>query len=410
MKHVAFVIPGLDRIGGAERQVILLSRGLLRRGWRVSVVALSGTHARAADDLTAIGVGFLSLEMRKGLADPQGWIRFNRWLRNEKPDILHAHLPHAAWLARWSSVVLSPRIPPWMPPGETPVFIDTLHSSSTGGLGRRLGYRYSRWLPNQVTAVSQSVAEAHLTARMVESKTLSVLPNGVDVLELRPDSEARAIVRRELRLKDRCVDDEFVWLAAGRLEAVKDYPTLLAAFARVAEPALLLIAGCGRLLGELSELAQRLGLRRRVRFLGFQGELKPWMQAADGFVLSSRWEGLPMGLLEAGACGLPSVATNVPGSREAILRDRTGWLTPAGDAAAMAEAMSAAMQATPEKRRAMGEAARRHVVEHFSLEAVLDRWERLYGELLAKRRSRDWPCATERRDRDTRGDGAEAAS
>src|SRR6202453_3157581 len=129
MNHIALLIPGLDRIGGAERQVMLLAKGLRSRGWRVSVVALSGAGGEAAAELTAADVTFLSLYMRKGLADPRGWMRFNRWLRRERPDVVHAHLPHAAWLARWSRVAAPLR-----------VLVDTLHSSSTGTLGRRVGY------------------------------------------------------------------------------------------------------------------------------------------------------------------------------------------------------------------------------------------------------------------------------
>src|ERR1035438_2747936 len=102
MSHVALVISGLDRIGGAERQVMLLAKGLRRRDWRVSVVALSSVGSRAAAELNAAGVEFLCLEMRKGLADPRGWIRYNRWLNREKPQVVHTHLAHAAWLARWS--------------------------------------------------------------------------------------------------------------------------------------------------------------------------------------------------------------------------------------------------------------------------------------------------------------------
>ena len=103
MRRIALVLPGLDRIGGAERQVMLVAKGLNRRGWHVSVVALSGNGGEAAAELSSAGIQFLSLEMRKGLADPRGWIRFHRWLRREKPDVIHAHLPHAAWLVRWDS-------------------------------------------------------------------------------------------------------------------------------------------------------------------------------------------------------------------------------------------------------------------------------------------------------------------
>ena len=368
MSHVAMVIPGLDGIAGAERQVMLLAKGFRARGWRVTVVALSGTGGQAATELTASGVKFLTLEMRKGLADPRGWIRFNRWLRRERPQVVHAHLPHAAWIARWSRLA-----------APVPVLIDTLHTSSTRKLGRRFGYRASFWLPDQVTAVSESVADAHLRARMVDRDSLTVVPNGVDVEDFRPNPQTRSVTRQKVG-----IGHEFLWLAAGRLEPVKDYPTLLRAFALVPVPARLLIVGGGSLHSELSQLSASLGLEHRVQFLGFQSDVKPWMQAADGFVLSSRWEGFPLGLLEAAACALPAIATDVPGSREAIVQGRTGQLVPSGAPAALAEAMTAMMQASPWDRRAMGNLARLHIGEQFGIEATLDRWEELYEALLGR--------------------------
>ena len=375
MSHVALLIPTLERIGGAEKQVILLARGLLNRGWRVTVVTFSGTGGNVAAGLTAAGAGFLSLEMRKGLADPRGWIRFHRWLRRESPDIVHAHLPHAAWLARWSRLGAPVRAE-----------VDTLHSSFTGSLGRRCGYRWSAWLADRVTAVSQAVAHTHLSAGMVKESALSVLPNGVDVDAWRPGAAARAAVRRELGL-----EDEFLWLAAGRLEPVKDYPTLFWAMVEVPEAVRLVIAGSGPLEGELRRLAKQLGLDRNVGFLGFKPDLRRWMQAADGFVLSSLWEGLPMTLLEAAACAIPAVATNVPGTSEVIADGQTGILAKAGSAVALEEAMTRLMRKPPEERRAMGEQARQRVTELYSLDSVLDRWETLYRELLDRNpRPRRW--------------------
>jgi glycosyltransferase involved in cell wall biosynthesis len=213
---------------------------------------------------------------------------------------------------------------------------------------------------------------------VVESK-LTVMPNGVDVEAWKPDAAVRTAVRTELGL-----DEEFLWLAAGRLEPVKDYPTLLAAMVQVPQPARLLIAGSGPLQDELVRLSAQLGLEQRVHFLGFQPNLLRWMQAADGFVLSSRCEGLPMGLLEAAACALPAVATDGPGTPEVLVDGETGWLTPAGNATTLGKAMTKMMQTTPEQRRAMGERARQLVIERFSLEAVLDRWEALYRDLLQR--------------------------
>jgi glycosyltransferase involved in cell wall biosynthesis len=369
MSHAAMTIPGLDRLGGAEQQAMSLAKGLRRRDWRVSVVALSGTGGTAAAELEDAGVRYLSLEMRKGLADPRGWIRFQRWLWREQPDVLHAHLPHAAWLARWSRLA-----------APVPLVVDTLHSSATGAMGRHFGYACSRWLPDHVTAVSQATAASHLAAGMVSESKLSVVWNGIDVGRWQPDARARCEAREELGVKD-----DFLWLAVGRLEAVKDYPNLLRAMTRAPERARLLVLGAGLQEGRLTELAEWLGLKRRVRFAGFEPNVVRWMRAANGFVLSSRYEGLPMVLLEAGACGVPVVATDVPGTREVVVDGETGWLAPAGDAQELAKTMMKLMRMPPDARHAMGERARSHVAEHFSLEAALDRWERLYAELLERK-------------------------
>jgi glycosyltransferase involved in cell wall biosynthesis len=132
-------------------------------------------------------------------------------------------------------------------------------------------------------------------------------------------------------------------------------------------------------------MAATLRLENRVRFLGFELDVRRWMQSADGFVLSSLWEGLPMGLLEAAACALPAVATDVPGTHEVIADGQSGWLTPAGDAAYLAEAMNRMMQTPLEDRRSMGERARQLIIERYSLDAVLDQWVALYRDLLNRR-------------------------
>jgi glycosyltransferase involved in cell wall biosynthesis len=369
MSHAAIAIPGLDRIAGAEQQVMLLAKGLRGRGWRVTVVALSGTGGTAAQELINAGVAFLRLDMRKGLADPRGWLRFHNWLCREQPDVVHAHLRHAAWLARWSRLA-----------AHVPLVVDTLHSSSTGKLGRRVGYACSRWLPDHVTAVSEATAASHVAAGLVKPEHVSVLANGIDVDRWQPDAKTRLQAREELGLRD-----DFLWLAVGRLEAVKDYPVLLNAFARAPKPSQLLVLGTGPLEVQLRQMAEGLGLGGRVHFAGFCSNVTRWMQAADGFVLSSRYEGLPMVLLEAGACGLPAVATDVPGTREAIMNGETGWLAPAGDPDQLAAAMRWLMHMPAWRRRAVGERARQHVIRHFSLETVLDRWEDLYAELLERK-------------------------
>lgn len=367
MSHAALIVPGLDHIGGAERQLLLLARGLRGRGWRVTVVALSGQGSAAVSELAAAQIPLVRLDMRRGLTDPRGWLRFHRWLRRERPDILHAHLTQAAWFARWSRFAAPVR-----------VLTDRLHTTAAGGSRRRFGYSISSWLTDCVTAVSQPVADTHRAARMVPAARLLVLPNGVDLDACAPDPA----VRQSLRASIGVDDADFLWLAAGRLAPVKDYPTLLAAFALLPSSARLIIAGEGPQLDDLRALAARLDLHSRVRFLGFQPHLLPWMKAADALVLSSLWEGQPMALLEAAACALPAVATDVPGTR-ALASLLPIPLAPAGDASAVAASMLALMQTSLADRARIGQQARAQAAAHFSLDAALDRWESLYTRLLA---------------------------
>ena len=304
--------------------------------------------------------------MRKGLADPRGWLRLRNWLVREKPEILHAHLPHATGMARWSRLCAPYR-----------VLVDTLHSSSTGAAARRAGYRLSDWLTDRVTAVSEAVATSHLAAKMVRPDKLLVLANGIDLDRWRSDPKAREGLRAE-----RGLNKEFLWVAVGRLDAVKDYPTLLKAFARIPESGRLAIAGAGPLEEELQGLVWDLHLGNRVRFLGFEPDVLRWLQAADGFVLASRWEGLPLAVLEASACGLAVVATDVAGTREVVLSGQTGLLTVAGDAHALSASMMRIMRMDSPERARMGSRGRELVAQRFSLERALDRWEALYEELL----------------------------
>ncbi len=368
VSHIAFIIPTLDNLGGAERQVLLLASRFRARRWMVSVVVLAGAGGDSASHLRAEGIHFLSLEMRKGLADPRGWLRFHKWLRDARPDILHAHLPHAVMLARWSRLFV---------PGS--VLVDTIHTSATGPLGRRLAYRASDWLTDHVTAVSHDVADAWTAAGSVSSRHFQVLPNGVDTEYWQSAPNTRAATRRRL-----CVDDDFLWFSAGRLDPVKDYPALLRAFVDVPEHACLVIAGAGPDDAQLRRRVVELGLESRVRVMGFEAEVRSWMQAADAFVLSSRWEGLPMSLLEAGACGLAAVATDVPGSRAVLVHGHTGFLAAPGSDSALLEAMTRLMSLSPVEKSLMEQNARLRCVRNFNLDTIVSRWETLFTGLLCE--------------------------
>ena len=346
---------------------MVLSTGLAGRGWRVSIVALSGNGGRAAAEMRAAGIDVISLRMRRGLADPRGWIELQRWLRRSAPDILHGHLPHATWITRASRLISPVR-----------VVIDTLHTPANRGIGQCMMYMATHGLSDCVTAVSRSVALAALSNRITTRRQIRWVPNAVDVNAWRPDAAVRAVVRKDLNLQP----DAFLWCAVGRLETVKNYPLLLQAFALLPQSTRLIIAGSGAQEAKLTPQIGALGLTDRVRLLGFHSDVRPWLQAADGFVLSSLWEGLPICLLEAGSCQLPAVATNVAGNRDAIVDGETGILAPPANPVALHCSMHTLMQMRPQARLSMGVKARQRMEDYYNVERVLDQWENLYRELL----------------------------
>lgn len=364
--HIAYLIPTIDRVGGAERQLIELATGMARRGSQVTVIALSGHGGSAAHVLSANNVSFLSLDMRHGLADFRGWTALRRWIIAAQPEVLHAHLPHAALMARAIRLAAPVR-----------VVAETIHSPAIGGISRLLLYRLSSHLPTVITAVSRAAAAPWLEAGMLHEAELAVIPNGINTACWRKDHESQ-----HCSLLASTSPHKFNWLAVGRLDPVKDHETLLRAFALLPQYAHLTVAGSGPLEHSLRRLARELAIHNRVSFPGFQNDIRSLMQRADAFVLSSRWEGLPVALMEASACELPAVFTATAGCRELLPGSSIDPVLVA-DSRALASAMQKLMDLTPKERRQIGADARRRIVARFEINSVLSRFEELYCCLLA---------------------------
>ncbi|HET6779359.1 MAG TPA: glycosyltransferase, partial [Gemmatimonadales bacterium] len=193
---------------------------------------------------------------------------------------------------------------------------------------------------------------------------------------------ARESVRTSLGL-----GNEFVWLAVGRFEVAKDYPNMLRAFARVREAqkdTVLLLVGGGSLQGETEALTRSLGLTSAVRFLGMRPDVPELMSAADAYVMSSAWEGMPLVLLEAAAAGLPVVATLVGGNQEVVLHEETGLLVPPNHSDSLGDAMLRLMRSPEAERRSMGRRGREYVQRQYRLGRVVDRWEEVYHAVRAR--------------------------
>lgn len=371
---VIFLTTGLS-YGGAETQLVCLATRLKARGWGVRVVSMLPPQAYV-EELEQAGIPVVSLGMRRGVPDPRAIFRLACILHQERPLVLHSHMVHANLLAR----IARPLV-------HVPVLVCTAHSIVEGGRLRELAYRLTDPFCDLTTQVSRTGLARYVQVGAVPANKIRFVPNGVDIDRFRPDRDARSRMRKELGL-----GDEFVWLAVGRFEEAKDYPNMLRAFARVREArsdVRLFIVGQGVLRAEAERLVDELGLGEVVRFLGIRNDIPELMNAADAYVMSSAWEGMPLVLLEAAAVCLPVVATDVGGNREVVLEGQTGFLVPPKDHESLARAMLRLMRLSPDVRRAMGQTGRAYIEAHYSLDRVVEQWETLYRELLRRKRVRE---------------------
>lgn len=364
--RIVYVLTSLG-MGGAERQVLALAARMAQRGHAVALMVLR--PRLDAEWPTTVDV--VHLEMRRNpVSLMAGLVRGRGFLRKFCPDLVHSHSFHANLVARLLKVLI-----------PAPVILSTVHNISEGGWGRMLAYRLTDGLSKRTTTVSAAVAERFVRLKAVPKKKCVVLTNGIDITEFSPSAERRTQMRSAMS-----AGGEFIWLTAGRNAPAKDFPNLLRAFAlvRVARPdAQLWIAGEGDVTGvkRASGLIVESGSFEKVRWLGLRRDLPALFDAADGFVLASAWEGMPLVVGEAMAMEKPVVATDVGGVRELV--GDAGVLVPASDSEALAGAMLGLMEQSAEDRQKAGRAARERVGSQFNMNARADEWEALYRDVLS---------------------------
>jgi glycosyltransferase involved in cell wall biosynthesis len=359
--------------GGAETQVVRLATELKSRKWEVAVACMVAPSSHT-DVLSEHGIPVYSLEMNRGVPDPRALLRLAKLIREFDPDVVHAHMVHANLLGRLTRLICPIR-----------VLICTAHNlretSEKGGptWHKELLYRTTDFLADRTTIICNAAYERYIKTKAVPAAKLQMIPNGVDTDRFAPSDEVRKNVRKDLNL-----GDSFVWLAVGRLVEQKDYPNLFSALTRIPEGNWrVLIAGSGPQEADLKQMVTSLALSDRAQFIGTRANMESVLKACDGYVMSSRFEGLSMALLEATATGLPAVVTDVGGNRDLVLDGKTGYVVPPAKPRALAEAMTKLMEVPDNERQELGRSARRHCVANYRFQTVGEEWVRLYRHFMA---------------------------
>ena len=345
---------------GAERVVAYLSGELIRQGHEVLVATkpLPLLEAELARRGVPFQTGPFSGKFNRRVGD-----RLREMIREFRADLVHAHLSTAAWWGAWAA-----------------------HQEGLPCAAHVHGMTHIFWYrrADLLLGPSRGVRD-FLRARGVPPSKAEAVYNGLDPADfsgLPPPSQ----FREELGLPPTAP----VIGVVAHLAAKKGHRVLLEAMARLTPryPNLHLIClGRGPRRERLERRARSLGLGDRVHFLGYRHDALALTQLFDVAVLPSvQKEGLGLCLLEAAFLGIPGAGSDAPGINEAVANGRTGLLSPPGDAAALATALDRLLS-DPDLRRRMGEAARQHVLEGFTLRHQAEETIAAFERLL---RSRPW--------------------
>ena len=368
--HVSVLSGLLD----PSRYDTVLVAGQLGRG-EASADALAARYGARLEPMASLG-----REVRP-VADVKAFTELVQRVRRFRPDIVHTHLTKAGLLGRFAAAcAVKPR----------PVILHTYEgnvmegyfSPAMNATFQRLERMAAR-ISDSLVGISQSIVDDLVRLRIAPRSKFRTIPLGLDLEPfLRVDSTSGEAFRREVGVAPGDVLVTFV----GRLVPIKRADLALKAVAqgrRVGAPLRLAVVGDGELRPELEQLARQLGLADAVRFVGYRVDMPEIAAATDISVLTSDVEGLGAVLVEAGAAGRPLVATAVGGVPEVVCAGCGVTVAPGDDGALAAALVDLAR--SPDTRRAMGERARAHVKERFSVQRLLHDVDALYEELLARR-------------------------
>ncbi len=363
--------------GGAEEHLLALLRGLDRNLFRLHLACTSEMAKKLQSDLPE-DVEVFRIMLRK-TTHFAGMARLARILRERKIGILHSHLFYASLFASPIGRLLG-----------VPLIFETPHVREQWRKGRlKSSYAVDRLIGRSVDyyiAVSTANARYLAEEKKLPPEKIAVIHNGCDLNRFDPAHRAPEGLRESLGFGS----GDPVLVVLGRLEPQKGHRVLLKALPliRACFPAIRVVCvGDGSLREELSAQSYALGLKDCVKFVGFQSNVEDWIALASATVLPSFYEGLPLAAIESLAAGKPVLASAVDGTPEVVRHGITGLTFPPGNPEELAETVCRILR-DPDLGRAMGQAGRRWVLEHFGLHQQIEKMQALYCAAWERRASR----------------------
>jgi len=367
VKRVLHIIDSLH-LGGAQEVVLNLATCGSSR-FRHEVATLHG-HGIYWDRLKRAGIKVHSLSPHKFLP---AYLASIPWrILADKPDILHCHLIPSNIIAKPLGALLG-----------VPVIINHDHTNDPHRIDNKILLaldKSTNRFAHHIIAVAAACRDFLTTHESIRPEKISLVPNAIDLRRFSPGEASRDEARARLGLP---VASRIV-AGVGRLNPQKNFALFLDIAAQLAPrfPDLhFLLAGDGPEEQMLREKASALGIANRVTFSGYVADTRLVYLAADVLLMPSRYEGLPMTLLEAMAMGLPVVASKLDGIAEVIGDGSEGFLVPSDDAALFVE-RTAALLADAELSSRISKNARAKIEASFSVERMTSSVEDIYDRFL----------------------------
>ncbi len=372
---VLHIITGLNT-GGAERALYNLLSGGLSERFDCKVLSLGGEGTMSAP-IRALGVPVVSLGMTPWLIRPRAFLRLSTYVKEFRPDVIQGWMYHGNLASSFAAKMAS------NDPVLTWNIRQTLYSLKHEKLLTRQIVRAGRALSRHPDAI---IYNSHLSRDQHESfgfsaEQSSVIPNGFDVNNLRPNLEKAAIIRQEFGFDP----DSTIIGHVARFHPMKDHTKFLNAAIEVAKRkplARFLLVG-RNVTPENQSLTSLVPdeLMPRFVFAGERKDMTRLMQAMDVLCMSSAWgESFPNVLGEAMACGIPCVTTNV-GESSKIVGD-TGFVVPPSDGAELIRSLIVMLEKRTETRRQLGKTARKRIEINYNLKKIVERYAQFYNDLI----------------------------
>ncbi len=377
--RIVFIITGLST-GGAEMMLFKLLERLDRQRFDPYVVSLT-TLGELAPRIATLGIPVDALGMKPSLPSPLGFFRLMQKLKRLNPDIVHTWMYHADFLGGLAARLAGVPAIGWCIRNSN---LDKDKTKFSTRVIVKLCALLSKWVPSQILSCSETARQIHVVRGYVAEKMV-VVPNGFDLTQFKPDSDARHQIRAELGVSDQALLVGMI----GRFDPQKNHAGFFEAAGmlhRHMPHVHFVLAGLGidRNNASLMQAINEAGVFANTHLLGLRDDMPRLMAALNVLASSSYGEAFSNVLGEAMACGVPCVVTDVGDS--AYIVGETGRVVASGDMNGLAAALEEVLALLPSEKAALSERAHARVAAYFEIGKVVRQYEDFYETLLANGR------------------------